>query len=315
MIQAFFIIRLKQVLRAAKELGLFRIIFLVGLSGFFAFGLFLQTAETASSFYVAGVLLMIITLIQVKRADKQFAKIHFSNYKLVFFIEYLSMLLPLFIGLVYHSQWIPLIAVITLTLSIVNADYKQKQNSLNTFIQKLIPSDCFEWKSGVRKNLILQAILFTLGFGTSFFIGTVPVVIFVLGIIQLGFYEKSEPIQMILVYEMGTNKFLLHKIKMQSALFAILTIPLILAFLVFFPGKWYIPVAEVFLFLTLHIYIIFTKYAFYERDNKFNGSQVFGAIGTLGIIIPVFIPVVWLLSVRFYIKSRENLNFYLNDYN
>lgn len=315
MIQAFINIRVKQIFRALEGLGLIRTLFLVGLLVFIGFGLFMQTASTLNSFYMTVLYLLIITLIQVKRPDKRFAEINFNNFKLIFLIEYLLLMLPLFICLFYHKQWMQVISVVVLTLLIVNLDFKLKPKSLNTSIQKLIPSDCFEWKGGVRKTLVLIVTLWIIGLGTSFFVGSVPVVIFILGILPLSFYEKGEPVQMILAYEMGTSRFIMHKIKMHLALFTILSIPLIIAFLFFHPELWYIPIAEFFIFITSHIYVILLKYAFYQPNNKSNAAQVFVLIGAIGMIIPVFIPVIWLLSIRFYFKSRENLNFYLNDYN
>jgi hypothetical protein len=315
MIHAFINIRVKQIFRALEGLGLIRTIFLIGLLIFIGFGLFMQTASTPNSFYMTGLYLLIITLIQVKRPDKLFTEINFYNFKLIFLIEYLLLTLPLSICLIYHKQWMQAISVVVLTLLIVNLDFKLKRKSLNTSIQKLIPSDCFEWKGGVRKTFVLIVALWIIGLGTSFFVGSVPVVIFILGILPLSFYEKGEPVQMILAYEMGTSRFIMHKIKMHLALFTILSIPLIIAFLFFHPGLWYIPIAEFFIFITAHIYVILLKYAFYQPNNKSNAAQVFVSIGAIGMIIPVFIPVIWLLSIRFYFKSRENLNFYLNDYN
>jgi hypothetical protein len=315
MIRAFIIIRLKQILRAIKGLGLIRIIFLIGLSGFFVFGLFKETAETPNSIYATGLYLIIITLIQLKRPDKRFSQIHFSNYKRIFFVEYLLLMIPWFICLTYHNQWIPVISILVLTLLVVNIDFKTRQRSLNTSIQRLIPSDCFEWKCGLRKSLFFIVPMWLIGLGTSFFIGSVPIAIFILGILPWSFYEKGEPIQMILAYERGSKGFLMHKIKLQLTLFSIISIPLIIAFLLFHPDLWYVPIAEFFLFATSHIYVILTKYAFYQPNNKSNGAQAFGAIGAMGMIIPVLIPVIWLLSIRFYFKSKENLNFYLNDYN
>lgn len=315
MIQAFINIRVKQIFRALEGLGLIRTFFLIGLLVFVGFGLLMQTATTPNSFYMAGLYLIIITLIQIKRPDKLFTEINFNNFKLIFLIEYLLLMLPLFICLIYHKLWIQIISVGALTLLIVNLNYKPIRKSLNTSIQKLIPSYCFEWKAGVRKTLIFIAPLWIMGLGTSFFVGSVPIVLFILGILPLSFYEKGEPLQMILAFEMGTNRFILHKIKMQLVLFTILSIPLIIAFLTFHPDIWYIPIAEIFILITSQIYVILTKYAFYQPNSKSNGCQVFGAIGALGIIVPIFIPVIWLLSVRFYFKSRENLNLYLNDYN
>ena len=315
MILAFINLRLRQIFRATKGLGLIRIIVLIVLSALSMIGLFMQTKETPNSFYITGIYLAIITLIQVNRHDKRFLQIHFSNSKLIFLTEYLLLMSPLFICLIYNNQWISLISSIALTSLIINLDVKIRQKSLNTSIQKMIPSDCFEWKGGVRKTLVFMVALWIIGLGTSFFIGSVPIVLFVLGILPWSFNEKSEPLQMLLAYELGSAKFLTHKIKMQLSLFSILSIPLIIAFLLFHPDKWYIPIAEYIIFTTSFIYIILTKYAYYQPNRKSTGAQAWVAIGAMGMIIPVFIPVVWLLSIRFFFKSKNNLNFYMNDYN
>ena len=148
MIQAFIKLRLIQILRAIKGLGPVRIVCLIGLAGFCAIGLFIQTAVSPKSLYATGIYLFVIALIQLNRPDKRFLKTHFSNFKLVFFIEYLLIMIPLLTCLIYHLQWISLISSIAFTGLIANLDIKIKQKSLNTFIQKLIPSDCFEWKGG-----------------------------------------------------------------------------------------------------------------------------------------------------------------------
>ena len=82
---------------------------------------------------------------------------------------------------------------------------------------------------------------------------------------------------MIFAYEMGPTKFLTHKIKMQLSLFTILTMPLIIAFLFFYPDKWYIPISEYFIFITAHTYIILTKYAFYKPNDNSSGAQAWEA--------------------------------------
>lgn len=227
MIQAFIKLRFRQIFRATKGLGVIRIIVLIVLAGLTVIGLFMQTKKAPDSFYITGIYLSIIILIQVNRHDKRFLKIHFSNFKLIFLTEYLLLMSPLFICLIYNNQWNSLISSMALTSLIINLDFKIRQKSLNTSIQKMILSDCFEWKGGVRKTLVLIVALWIIGLGMSFFIGSVPVVLFVLGILPWSFNEKSEPIQMILAYELGPAKFLRHKIKMQLSLFPILSIPLI----------------------------------------------------------------------------------------
>ncbi len=315
MIETFVKIRFKQFYRALIGIGLIRILFLIGLFGFIVFVTFVETSKYPDSFYVTGLSALIVLVVHAKRQDKSFLKTNFDNYKLIFFVEYLMMVSVVLVFLIFHFQWIPLLILLSALYLIIHLDLKTKRRNLNTWLQQLIPSECFEWKGGVRPVLYLLVTLWIIGLGTSFFIGSVPIALFILGIIPLSFYETGEPYQMILAFEMGTNQFLLHKIKMQLSLFSILSIPLIAAFLILHFERWYIPIAEYFIFVSLYIYSILTKYAFYEPNRKSTAARVFGTIGAFSGIIPLFLPVVWILSIRFFFKSKENLNFYLNDYN
>jgi len=315
MIETIVKIRFKQIYRALIGLGLIRIIFLIGLFGFIVFVLFIETSKYPDSYYVTGLTALIILVVHAKRQDKLFLKTNFNNHKRICFVEYLISVSILITFLIFHFQWIPLLLLLSALYLIIQLDLKIKKRNLNTKLQQFIPSECFEWKGGVRQTLFILVTLWMIGFCTAFFIGSVPIVLFILGIIPFSFYEKGEPYQMILAYEMGTNQFLFHKIKMQLLLFSVLTMPLIAAFLVFHFERWYIPIAEYFIFISLYIYLILTKYAFYEPNSKSTSAQIFGTIGAFSGFIPVFLPVVWLLSIRFYFKSKENLNIYLNDYN
>ena len=308
-------IRYRQLTRIMEGLGLMRVVFLAGLSAFAGFVLFLETVGSPESLYATGVCLAIITAIQVNRRDKTFLKINFLQYRLVFLIEYLFLLVPLFGCLVYHHQWIAAIPAIPLVLLITGIDYRPGLKSINSVFQRLIPWPCFELKSGVRTSLFLVIPVWIAGLGSSFFIGGVPVALFILGMLPLGFYEKGESIEMLLASEMSSGRFILEKIKMQLFLFTALASPLIAAFVIFHTAQWYIAVIEYIVLISSHVFIVLTKYTFYQPNQKSGGAQVFGLLGAIGMIIPVFIPLIWILSVRFYFKSRENLNFYLDDYN
>lgn len=298
-----------------SDIGIIRVFFLLGLLSFLAFILFMMSSEIPKAYYVSGIYSLIIILVQVKRQDKIFLKSHFNNYKLITFVEYLILSIPIFICLIYHLQWMTIIAYVIGIATIINIDLKPRYQNLNTKFQQLIPHDSFEFKAGVRKAQFLIIPLWIIGFSTSFYIGSVPIVLFILGIIPLGLYEKGEPYQMIIAFEMNAKKFLLHKIWLQTKLFSITAIPLIIGFIIFNSEIWYIPVAEYFLFISLHIYIVLTKYAFYEPNTKAPASAIYSVIGTLGLLLPFFSPLIWLLSIRFYFKSVENLNYYLNDFN
>ncbi len=314
MIKALLIIRFKQIYRGIFGIGLIRGIFLIILLGFLGLYLYSTTLDKSTSQLVSIGLLVLLAILHFRRGDKLFLKTHFTNYKLVLFIEYIVISFPILILLVVHKQWVSLVYFLSLAL-IVQFDLKPKYSNLNTKLQKLIPSDSFEWKAGVRKQLFIIVPVWIVSAVTSFLIGSVPIAIFILGLLTFNFYERAEPYQMILAYELKTKKFLLLKVKQQLQLFSIITIPLVGLFLIFNFHRWYIPLTEFAIFCFIHIYGIMTKYAFFESDKKSSAAQTMGSIGVLGGIIPVFLPVVWALTVWFYLKSINNLNYYLDDYN
>lgn len=315
MIAAFLNIRIKQFNRVMSGLGLFRVVFLSGLLGFGAFVIFMLSSEEPNSYYVTGGMVLMIITLHLNRRDKAFLKTHFNAYRLLFLVEYALIALPIALVLSIHSQWIPLLLLVASTGIITQLDYKPKQRSTNSLFQRLIPSAGFEWKAGIRRSLFFMVPLWIIGMGTSYFIGSVPIVMFILGIIPISFYENGEPIQMILSYEKNSHQFLWLKIKLQLILYSAITLPLIGAFILFHAEFWYIPLIEYLVFITLHLFLILTKYTFYQPNSKSPAASIFASIGAIASIIAIFLPIVWLLSIRFYVKSVKNLNFYLDDYN
>ncbi|MFV0591693.1 MAG: hypothetical protein ACK5M7_09930 [Draconibacterium sp.] len=314
MIRALLKIRLKQIYRGIMGIGLIRFIFLVGLVGFLGFALYVKSTDKATSQYLSTGFLLLIMFVHFKREDILFLRSHFSNYKTLVLAEYIILAIPLVCCFLIHKQWIAISELLGL-LIIVNLDLKARHSNLNTKLQELIPSDAFEWKAGVRKHFFVIVPIWIIAALTSFFVGSIPIAIFILGITILSFFEKCEPYQILLSLELNVTKFLMLKVKRLLQLFSIIVIPLLVLFIIFNPYNWYIPVAEYFIFCSLLVYAIMTKYAFYEPNVKSSVAQIYVAIGALGGIIPVFLPVMWLLTILFYLKSVNNLNFYLDDYN
>ena len=315
MIKSIILIRIKQIYRAINDIGLGRFVFLIVFFGILVFVMLGSLQYSQTSYYIVGGFICMIFLIQLNRQDKTFLKTHFDKYRFVYFAEYILLASPIILCLIYYHNWLQSLFLLIALLFLINLDFKKKHLSFNSKIQRLIPENCFEWKGGIRKTLFVIIILWIVGMGTSFFIGSVPVIIFILGIITLGFYSIDEPLQMILSFEMGTNQFLKHKIKTQLHLFTVLSFPLILSFLIFHYEYWYIPVIEYVVLIFIQIYLILTKYAFYIPNQKSSPSQIFVSIGVFSMFLPFLIPLVWILSIYFYLKSKKNLKFYLNDYN
>lgn len=315
MIKALLIIRLKQFLRALAELGIIRILVLIVIITFTVGILLSYLSQSGYVGYISIGFGLIIFSIQLNRKDKIFLKTHFENFKLALFVEYISLSIPILICLLVFKHWIPTSFLLLACFVIPYFNFSYERRTLNTKIQELIPSDAYEWKSGVRRLFFIILPIWILGVSASFFIGSVPIALFLIGISILNFYEKCEPYEMILASETGAKKFLFKKIKLQTILFSVLALPLVFLFVLFHTKNWYIPIVEYLIFIVLHIYFILTKYAFYEPNIKSMPAQLLSSIGVVAGIVPFLLPIIAILSVRFYIKSIENLNVYLNDYN
>lgn len=315
MFTALLNIRTKQIYRSFIGIGLFRTLFLVVLITFGGFALFMSSSDKLTARLIAAGVLLQIMLVHTKRRDKSFLQSHFVNAKQLMLAEYALLAIP-FIGcFAFHEQWFAIAELLLGLPIIVNVNTRAKYSNLNTALQKRIPDDAFEWKGGIRKHFFIIIPVWVTAACCSFFIGSVPIAIFVLGFLTLSFFEESESTQILMSPELSAQKLLKLKIRRQIQLFSVMTIPLIGLFFLFHIGHWYVPVIEYFVFCCLHLYTIVTKYAFYEPNAKSPAAQFLTAIGAVGGIIPVFLPIVWLLSIHFYIKSISNLNRFLNDYN
>ncbi len=316
MIGAFISIRFKQLYRGIIGIGLFRIVFLILLVAYLLFYLFVLTRTQPGSLYVAAGSALLILILHIRRKDKLFLKTRFEKHTQIYLSEYVTLGAIIILFLIVHFQWIALLLLVSAIFLIVHIDIRPRHiNTLNTRIQSLIPASCFEWKAGIRQSFFIFVPVWIIGLCTSFFIGSVPVALLILGIIVSGFYSQNEPYQMVISYGKNVHGFLCGKIGMQVTLFGMIALPLILLFIIFHPDKWYIPVIELLLLTSVHAYLVLTKYAFYEPNRNSQAAQISGTIGLLSMFIPVLLPAIWALSLLFYVRSRKNLTIYLNDFN
>ncbi len=67
----------------------------------------------------------------------------------------------------------------------------------------------------------------------------------------IGFYEKFEALPILLSEEIGASEFMKRKVTRHLFLFALLNAPLIMAFILFHPTEFYIPLILLTLFSLL----------------------------------------------------------------
>jgi hypothetical protein len=255
-------------------------------------------------------------MIHLKRRDKNFLKINISRFQTVYSVEYLVLLSPLIICLLLYGRWLVLlyVAVGTLLISAIDYNFSIRRKTFNAGIPKLIPADMYEWKAGVRRNLTVLLIVYGLGICLSYFVAAIPVAIVITGLIILDFFTANESWQILLSFEKSPEKLLFHKIKRHALLYAIINLPLVILFMLFHADLWYIPVIGLIVLLSIHIYMITIKFAFFRMDGNNGTNTMWQLIGITIGIIPITTPLLLLLSGFFFNKACMNLKPLLHDF-
>jgi hypothetical protein len=260
--------------------------------------------------------IVIVSNIHSRRSDKKFLQINIPLVNMIYISEYLIISIPIIVCFLLNKQWMLSLCLVIFCLLInkISINARRKSDTLNSFILKRLPFKMFEWKSGVRQFHSFLIIVWLLGATFSFFEASVPLCIFIIGTLVCEFYKRNESWQILLCYQKNSDKLLYSKIKQYFLLYTVINLPLIIIYLFFHIELWYIVCAEYIIFLSIHTYCIFLKYAYYDL-NKSETNSVFMLIGFFIGLIPITTPVLWIVSIYLMIKSRNNLKFYLNDYN
>ena len=313
---AMALIRWKQFYRTLWQIGVFRVAILLVFFLFLFAAVYVVSEERQKAAIICGIWICLIVYIHASRLDKIFLCINVGFDKWIYGFEYFILSIPLMICLLLRRQWLPVLCLIFFSLGIglLKINRKKQRRTFNTFLQQYIPSDMYEWKAGVRQNLIVLMIVWLLGLCTAFFVASVPIAMFLIGLLMTGFYQSIESWQILLSYQKNANQLLFYKIRQHSLFYTILNLPLIMLFMIFHLELWYIPVVEFIILFSIHIYSIVLKYAFYSQDRR-SVRSVLMLLGMLIGLNPLLTPALWLFTIYLFLKARINLYPYLNDYN
>ncbi|MDR3218503.1 MAG: hypothetical protein LBU22_05900 [Dysgonamonadaceae bacterium] len=293
-----------------------RVLWVYGIIVVLIVATFTLTSSEKNSYPAASLYLLLILMIHLRRKDKNFLKINISQFQPVYMLEYLLLSSPLLICLVLHGKWlVVLFAVVgALLISAIDYNFSMHRKTVNTRVQKLIPSDLYEWKAGVRKNLMLLLGVYGLGVCLSYFVAAIPIAMVIIGLIIFDFFTANESWQMLLSFEKGPKKMLCYKIKRHALLYALINLPLVILYMLFHADLWYIPVIALIVLLSIHIYMLTIKFAYFEINGGNGANFILQLIGIVFGLIPIMIPLLWLFSLFFFKKACTNLIPLLHDY-
>jgi len=297
----YFKLQFKRINRHIVDLG-FNIVLGYALVGFIfiitSFMIF-EKLQFAKYLYAAIAILPAYTIGDVKRCE--YLKMLFSKntYRKVRLLENFIVCLPFITFLLYKQAY--LIAVIVLILSLTLSFFNQ--SGISAFV---LPTPFykkpFEFVTGFRKSWFVFLgcfVLTVIGISVeNFNLGVFALL--VTQLLCLNFYIKPEPEFYVWIHAFTPVEFLWHKMLIAFFHNLIISLPISVLLLFFYPNYWYV-IAVVLLLATLYLWLsILGKYAYYPM--QVNLFQLFAV--TFSIVIPPFL----LISLPYlYMKAKQNL--------
>jgi hypothetical protein len=178
---------------------------------------------------------------------------------------------------------------------------------------RLISPTAFELIGGWRKykGWIMLVILLML-VGHVWSPAVILVGLLILTMIFLQFYLQFESKELVELTGDSPTKLILRKTKTQLGFyFALTALPSIL-FLIQDPELWFLLLYGHFMCSVAQFFTISFKYAFY-RPGEVMSSQLFSTYISIVIacfLLPWFSPLPLIITVRYFLKGRENLKSY-----
>jgi hypothetical protein len=255
--------------------------------------------EYANYIYLAISLILTQRLSEVNRTT--FLKICFikKDYIKLRLIENLLSSIPFFIFLIFKSNYISALFLMTLSCLLSFISLENKSNFTLPTPFKRTP---FEFIIGFRKSILLFVFCFVLGIISirvnNFNLGAFSVALTLISCITFYFLTENE--FYVWVYSLKSKAFIFHKIKILFFSTLLLTLPLIILLIIFFPSKVLALSVILALGILLNILFVLMKYSIYPL-------QVNIKMGILMFISFNFFPSLLITIPYLYKKTINNL--------
>lgn len=326
-------IRLIQMFRVFKEIGLLRILFLIAFMSFVSLLIFQTIKQARNSFFVAIITGFILLSIHASRKDKRFLKLNFNRSYLIFLVEYVTLVFPIIVVFCFFKDWKNIIVIclfcvliprIYLNLGLGNVSSLIKillnpfSSNLNFKLNIKIPINnprLFEWLSGFRRYFIIIIPIYLLFLAFSFKEYVAPIGLVILSIIVSGFYYYGESREFIELFSWNHKTFLVQKIKLSVRYLLVLLMPIVFISLIFQPGTWNYIIGAIIIATLIQIITIVFKYALFTENTDLGRNGIIVSLNIICILVPFLWPLPIIMGIKYYFKAQNNLKKYLNDIN
>lgn len=326
-------IRLIQLFRVLKEIGLLRAIMLIALITFVSLVIFQSIKQAQNSYGVAILTGFILLSVHASRKDKQFLRMNLNRSYFIFLIEYFILVFPMIIVSCIFKNWgnVIILGLICLLIpriylnlglgnvsSIIKVLLNPFSSNLNVKWNIKIPINnprSFEWISGFRRYFVIIVPIYLLLLAFSFKAYVAPVGLIILSIMVSGFYYYGESREFIELFSRNYRTFLFQKMKQSVSYLLVLSAPIVFISLIFQLSTRYYIVGAIIIAIVIQMITIIFKYALFAENANLGRNGLIVSINVICILLPFFWPLPIIMSIRYYLKAQHNLKKYLNDIN
>ncbi len=268
---------------------------------FFAMSeLLFRKTEYAPYLYVFLAISFVTQLSEAKR--NAFLKSIFNqpNYLKLRAMENGILATPFLLFLAYKGQFLLMLIASLGAMAMALLHFNA---SINTTLPTPFGKKPFEFTVGFRRTFSLFPAAYFLTFmailADNFNLGIFSLL--TIGITCLSYYAKPENEYFVWNYNLTPQQFLVEKVKTGFLQFTLLSLPVLVALSIFFPGDALVLMAFFALCLVYLATLIFVKYAAFPHE-----INVFQAIAVgISFIVP---PILLVITPLFYIQAVKALN-------
>ena len=310
----FIKVRLLQLKREIILLGPFYTLIYLGL--FILAGLLLhhQMNRLPNAYYALAVISLALLSIQISRTDKRFVATTVSSPPIVYFSEYLFFSIPVFIIILISSHWYLFFPLLVLYYAIALINYNPRKRTGRIPYSRFLPSDNFEWIAGFRRYAwyILPVYVLALVFLPAKFVSLL-LLWMILGILS-SFYLECESLTMLQAKELSAGNFIRDKLRSHLKVFSLFALPVVLGYsLLNLETAWVALLLFLLSIINLSFFIL-SKYSLYVPNVTIKSNNIWIGLALISVLIPFFLPLPLIMSIRAYAKSKKNLQPYLDAY-
>lgn len=302
-------IRFKQFARILEEIGVIYVILLLVVLFPLSMGVLDQLAAIPP-IWTAGIMSAILLSIHLNRTDKDFVQLILHRPYMMYLLEYVVLAFPVWIWLMYLGNWLA-VGILFLAVLVVGAipltiRLRRRQSPLLRFPASFTKH--YEWVNGLRKSTYLMLPLYIVGLALSGYTATIPIVLFLLGLMTTDFYMDCEPRIFLELYDGNARSFLRKKIRDHLIIFWLCALPLVALFLVFHYSYWYILLVVIFVVSVFPVLSITLKYASYQPNIRLTQNSFTLGLMVAFLCVPFTQPVPLVMTVIYYRRAVKNLN-------